>query len=131
MAMENHNKLFYYLIIGQVITFLSIAILQLTHNIGFLVMLLVMHGGIIILILVKKQLLKLNVNIKPYYKKMYLVLSLYLPLILYKIAARIFSFDYSKNIIYISTGLLFIVSFIYLLRSIKHLNTKFSNIKGT
>lgn len=112
--MANHKHLFIVFIIGYVLTFIFITLLQVAKDQLFIPLLIFMHMGILLLIFSKKMFIKQNLFIKPYYHKIYLLLALYLPILGYKLTTKILKIDYQKEIViiitYILTGFCIIVS---------------------
>jgi hypothetical protein len=77
---------------AQIITYTFITLLQKVEGITFLLFLVFMHGGILLFIFSKKMFHQLGVQAKPFYKSSYLLLSFYLPLMLYQLASYIFAY---------------------------------------
>jgi hypothetical protein len=80
-------------LLAQVFTFTFITLLQFTDFPLFVVMLLLMHVGIALFIISKKRFIKSNRAIKQYYTNVYLLLSLYLPILIYKLLSYLFFYD--------------------------------------
>ena len=66
-------------------TFGFICLLQFVSFPLFFLVLLLMHGGVVLFIVSKKLFKKAGAATFPYYKREYILLALYLPILLYKI----------------------------------------------
>lgn len=91
---------------GQAITLTFITLLQMTPLWLFIPLLIAMHMGIALFIISKKRFLSDKRDVKPYYKRIYLLLVLYLPVLSYKLLGRLW--PYEANQTWITTGTLII-----------------------
>lgn len=84
--MQKEIKRAYLLFLLAVLcTFGFICLLQFVSFPLFFLILLCMHGGVALFIVSKKLFKKAGAATSPYYKREYLLLALYLPILLYKI----------------------------------------------
>ena len=79
-------------LLAQIITYIFITFLQQVQGVTFFLFLVFMHGGILLFIISKKMFQQLGVEAKPFYQRSYLLLSFYLPLMLYQLASYIFAY---------------------------------------
>jgi hypothetical protein len=109
--MENKKNIYALFVVGQLITFLFIILLQLLSRDLFLILLVSMHIGIVLIIISKKSFLKLKLNIKIYYKRLYLLLTPFLPMVFYKLLSYIFSYEVNKSFVFLYTMIVAAVTF--------------------
>ncbi len=84
--MEKEYKRAYILFLLAILfTFGFICLLQFVSFPLFFLVLLLMHGGVVLFIVSKKLFKKAGASTSPYYKREYILLALYLPILLYKI----------------------------------------------
>jgi hypothetical protein len=82
-------------------------VLQISEIPWFFIVLLLMHGGIAGLIILKKKYKELDKKI--YYRNIYIIFALFIPILFYKLVAAIFSFEENHTLIqYVSIGIIVI-----------------------
>jgi len=82
-------------------------VLQIIEIPWFFVVLLLMHGGIAGLIILKKKYKEMDILV--YYRNIYIIFALFIPILLYKLVAAIFSFEENHTLIqYVSIGIIVI-----------------------
>jgi len=82
-------------------------LLQISEIPWFFLVLLLMHGGIFGLILLKKR--YIGLNIKYYYRNIYISFALFIPILIYKLLAAIFPFEENHALIQqLSMGIIII-----------------------
>jgi len=103
--MKQSNKfiiifsLAYFFVLGMLF------LLQISKIPWFFIWLVLMHGGIAALVISKKRYKELEV--KPYYRNAYITFGLFIPILIYKLIALIFSFEENKELIkYLSLGII-------------------------
>ena len=112
-------------ILGQVITVTFLTLLQMTPTVYFIPFLLLMHVGILLFILSKKQFIKKSIEIKPFYTRNYVLYALYIPIFAYKLPSTWFAYDYNVTLVRVwtlaVTTLVVMASVINTLKMKKHL----------
>ncbi len=79
------KKAYILFLLAILCTFGFICLLQFVSFPLFFLVLLLMHGGVALFIVSKKLFKKAGASTVPYYKREYILLALYLPILLYKI----------------------------------------------
>ena len=110
--MEKNRKYYTLFVIGQIITFLFIILLQIMNRNLFLILLVLMHVGIVFIILSKKGFIKSGYNIKSFYKRLYLLLTPFLPMVFYKLLSYLFSYSVNESFVLIYTLLIAAITII-------------------
>lgn len=96
--MTETKRNFSLFLLGNVVTFAFIALLQLAEGSLFFLFLLAMHGGIVTLIVSKKRFVAFDPSVKQFYDRVYFLLALYIPLLLYKLVGFFFPGAYHGTI---------------------------------
>ncbi|MDI6452573.1 hypothetical protein [Peloplasma aerotolerans] len=97
--MKNQNKILFMFIIGQVIVYTFIIMLQLMPKSLFWILLVLMHLGIIIMIISKKKFIAQGYQVKIYYHRVYLLLILFLPVMFYKLLSGLLTYSVNDTIV--------------------------------
>ncbi len=97
-------------VLGNLVTFLCIALLQLAEGMSFFLLLLAMHAGIVMLFVSKKRFMAHDPSAKQFYDRAYLYLGLYVPLLLYKLAGYFFPGVYSGTMASIAITCVIVIS---------------------
>jgi hypothetical protein len=97
-------------VLGNLVTFLCIALLQWAEGTTFFLFLLAMHSGIIMLIVSKKRFMAHDPSVKQFYDRAYLYLGLYVPLLLYKLVGYFFPGVYSGTIASVAITCVIVIS---------------------
>jgi len=94
---EPLRKEFLLFILAEIVTFGSITLLQFVDFPLFLFVLLVMHGGIVLFIVLRKRFAKAGLAVKPFYQRTYLLLALFLPILGYALGAVVFGYPVDEG----------------------------------
>jgi len=118
--MEKNRNYFSFFLLGQFITFLFIILLQLLSRNLFIILLIAMHLGIVLIILSKKGFLKQGLEVKPFYMRLYLLLTPFLPMVVYKLLSYVISYEVNKDFVFIYTMIVAVTTFsLSIINSIK------------
>jgi len=109
--MEKNKKYFSLFIVGQLITFLFIILLQLLSRNLFVVLLILMHLGIVFIIISKKRFLKQNLQVNLFYKRLYVLLTPFLPMVFYKLLSYVIHYEVNQNFVFIYTMIVAAITF--------------------
>ncbi len=104
--MKKEIKLpFILFLLGILCSFGFLCLLQFVTFPLFILVLLCMHGGIVLFIVSKKKFKKAGISPSLYYKREYLMLSLFLPILLYKLLGRLGLYEVNVPVkTYIAVG---------------------------
>ncbi len=91
-------------------------LLQLSKMPWFIVWLVLMHSGIVMLAILKKRSKALNT--KAYFKRAYGSFALFIPILIYKLVALVFSFEENEQLVKIIS---FVIIGLCLLLAVYHL----------
>ncbi len=97
-------------VLGYLVTFTFIALLQPAEGWLFFLFLLAMHAGIVTLIVSKKKFMAHDPSVKPFYDRLYLLLALYIPLLLYKLVGFFFPGVHNGTIASVAMIVVIVVS---------------------
>lgn len=84
-------SLAYYFVVGMLF------LLQISKMPWFFIWLILMHGGIVVLALLKRS--YQDLDILSYFKRAYLSLLLFIPILIYKIIVAIFSLEENEAVV--------------------------------
>jgi len=118
--MSNKTKFVLIFSGGYLFTISMLFLLQISSVPWFFLWLVLMHGGIIILALSKRKFKTFQVM--PHYRRTYLSLLLFIPILIYKIITRIFSLTENEeviNIISLAIILVCLTNLIYTVYKVK------------
>ena len=104
--------LFYF---AQIVVFSMITLLQFVKQGWFFLVLLMMHGGIVLLIVSKKWFSQFGFTIKPYLKRIYQALALFLLIMFYQVGSLLFTYEVDESLKMIAT---FVILFFVLIVSV-------------
>lgn len=85
---------------AQIDTFGFITLLQFLSGFWFVMALLAMHSGILMFIFARKRFEKLGIDSNKHFLVTYIVLSLYLPILIYKLLSRIIGFLENEALVF-------------------------------
>lgn len=87
-----------FFLLGEVITFGFITLLQFLSGVWFILALVLMHSGIVMFIVARKRFEKQGVNVLRQFRLTYIVLAFYLPVLGYKLLARVFAYAVNETL---------------------------------
>lgn len=107
------KKAFILFLLAQGIVYLFITLLSFVEGLWFVLVLLLMHGGIALFIYSKRLFHHIHLEVKHYYHQIYRLLALFLILLGYKIGSHLFGYDIHNQVKMFSTFsiLLFVLIF--------------------
>ncbi|MBP3437054.1 MAG: hypothetical protein J6K61_03990 [Clostridia bacterium] len=126
MPLNKEQKVnFTLFLLAILVTFSMLALLQLVSSLLFVIVLLLMHGGVVLFIVSKKRFQRASVAVKPFYKREYIMLALYLPILAYKILGKLGLYTVNEClkmwVVLVLTGLCLVGSAINALYLFRHL----------
>lgn len=86
-------------VVANAITLLFLTLLQTAEGWLFFLYLLAMHSGIALLIWTKKGFMRFDEKSKAFFHRVYLLLGLYIPILLYKLACAVLSITYHAELV--------------------------------
>jgi hypothetical protein len=105
--MKKTYKFIFLLSLIYLYTLAMLFLLQIIDMPWFFLVLVLMHGGIVGLILLKKRYKSLNITF--YYRNIYITFALFIPILAYKLIAAIFSFEENHDLVrYVSIAIIMI-----------------------
>lgn len=88
-----------YFFIAYAFILLMLFFLQISEIPWFFIFLILMHGGIVVLIILKKR--YSNLMIKPTYRSSYMAMGLFIPILIYKIIVKIAGTQENEELMFI------------------------------